>query len=145
MSGDCRYSEPLDRDSNVPALLRQEEATIHIKAHLQPDLRISTSASCEVPPQTGYCANWRRNATLWGRIRQQPERSLGEEWTRSACWCRVNCSERHFPNYIELDTESGELTWHTASDTWIQADRRHDHLVVKLAKERTRPRKPERP
>jgi hypothetical protein len=40
-----------------------------------------------------------------------------------------------FPNYIELDTESGKLAWHTASDTWIPADRRYDHLVLKLAKD----------
>ena len=39
-----------------------------------------------------------------------------------------------FPNYIKLDTESGELSWHTASDTWIPEDGLYDHLVLKLAK-----------
>jgi hypothetical protein len=24
-----------------------------------------------------------------------------------------------FPNYIKLDTESGELSWYAASETWI--------------------------
>jgi hypothetical protein len=27
-----------------------------------------------------------------------------------------------FPNHIKLDTESGELSWHAASDTWISED-----------------------
>jgi hypothetical protein len=39
------------------------------------------------------------------------------------------------PNYIRLDTESGELSWHTASDTWIPEDGLYDHLVLKLAKD----------
>ena len=36
-----------------------------------------------------------------------------------------------FPNYIKLDTKSGGLSWHAASDTWIPED---DHLVLKLDK-----------
>jgi hypothetical protein len=28
-----------------------------------------------------------------------------------------------FPNYFKLDTESGELSWHTASDMWIPEER----------------------
>ena len=40
-----------------------------------------------------------------------------------------------FPNYIELDTDSGGLSWHTASDTWIPEEGLYDHLVLKLAKE----------
>jgi predicted MPP superfamily phosphohydrolase len=39
------------------------------------------------------------------------------------------------PNYIKLDTESGELSWHTASETWIPEDGLYDHLVLKLDKE----------
>jgi hypothetical protein len=39
------------------------------------------------------------------------------------------------PNYIKLDTESGEILWHTASETWIPEDGLYDHLVVKLAEE----------
>ena len=40
-----------------------------------------------------------------------------------------------FPNYIKLDTESGELSWHTASETWIPEDGLYDHLVLKVAKD----------
>jgi hypothetical protein len=36
-----------------------------------------------------------------------------------------------FPNHIKLDTESGELSWHTASVTWIPEDGLYDHLVLK--------------
>jgi predicted MPP superfamily phosphohydrolase len=39
------------------------------------------------------------------------------------------------PNYIKLDTESGELSWHTASETWIPEDGLYDHLVLKVAKD----------
>jgi predicted MPP superfamily phosphohydrolase len=39
------------------------------------------------------------------------------------------------PNYIKLDTESGQLSWHTASDTWIPEDGLYDHLVLKLDKD----------
>jgi hypothetical protein len=39
------------------------------------------------------------------------------------------------PNYIKLDTESGELSWHTVSDTWIPEEGLHDHLVLKVTKD----------
>jgi hypothetical protein len=42
-----------------------------------------------------------------------------------------------FPNYIEIDTESGELSWHTASETWIAEDGLYDHLTLKLTKDRS--------
>jgi hypothetical protein len=40
-----------------------------------------------------------------------------------------------FPNHIKLNTESGELTWHTASETWIPEDGLYDHLVLKVTKD----------
>jgi calcineurin-like phosphoesterase family protein len=39
-----------------------------------------------------------------------------------------------FPNHIKLDTESGELTWHTTGDTWTAEDGLYDHLVLKVGK-----------
>jgi predicted MPP superfamily phosphohydrolase len=36
------------------------------------------------------------------------------------------------PNYITMDTESGELFWLTASETWIPEDELYDHLVLRL-------------
>jgi hypothetical protein len=39
------------------------------------------------------------------------------------------------PNYIKLDRKSGELSWHTASETWIPEDGLYDHLVLKLDRE----------
>ena len=39
------------------------------------------------------------------------------------------------PNYIKLDSESGELSWHTASKTWIPEDGFYDHLLLKLSKD----------
>jgi hypothetical protein len=40
-----------------------------------------------------------------------------------------------FPNYITLDSESGELSWHTNSETWILEEGLYDHLVLKLDKD----------
>ena len=40
-----------------------------------------------------------------------------------------------FPNHVKLNTESGELSWHTASDTWIPEDGMYDRLVLKLDKD----------
>jgi hypothetical protein len=42
-----------------------------------------------------------------------------------------------FPIHIKLDTESGEVSWHTASETWVREDALYDHLVLKLAKDST--------
>jgi hypothetical protein len=38
------------------------------------------------------------------------------------------------PN-IKLDTESGELSWNTANETWITEDGLYGHLVLKLSKD----------
>jgi hypothetical protein len=40
-----------------------------------------------------------------------------------------------FPNHIKLNTESGELSWHTASNTWMPEDGLYDHLMLKLEKD----------
>ncbi len=39
-----------------------------------------------------------------------------------------------FPNHIKLDTESGELSWHAASETWIPEEGLYDNLVLKVTK-----------
>jgi len=39
------------------------------------------------------------------------------------------------PNRIKLNTETGELSWHTTSETWIPEDGLYNHLVLKLDKD----------
>jgi hypothetical protein len=39
------------------------------------------------------------------------------------------------PNCIKLDTETGELSWRTASERWIPEDGLYDHLALKVAKD----------
>jgi hypothetical protein len=34
-----------------------------------------------------------------------------------------------------MDTESGELSWRAASETWIPEDGLYDHLALKLDKD----------
>jgi Icc-related predicted phosphoesterase len=38
------------------------------------------------------------------------------------------------PNYILLNPEQGEASWHTSSERWIPEDGLFDHLVLKLPK-----------
>jgi predicted phosphodiesterase len=40
-----------------------------------------------------------------------------------------------FPNHIKLNTESGEVSWQTASESWIPEDGLYDHLVLKFDKD----------
>ena len=40
-----------------------------------------------------------------------------------------------FPNHIKVNTETGELSWHTASDTRVPEDGLYDHLVLKFDKD----------
>jgi hypothetical protein len=62
----------------------------------------------------------------------------GQSWNQKLGESRLlvpgQLLEAPFSNYIKLDTESGELCWHTASDTWIPEDGLYDHLVLKVAK-----------
>jgi hypothetical protein len=39
------------------------------------------------------------------------------------------------PNYIVLDTDSGDAEWHTLSQIWISENELFDHLVLKFPKE----------
>jgi hypothetical protein len=38
-------------------------------------------------------------------------------------------------DHIKLNTESGDLSWHTASDRWIPEDGLYDHLGLKVGKD----------
>jgi hypothetical protein len=40
-----------------------------------------------------------------------------------------------YPNYIVLDTDSGNAEWHTSSQMWIPENELFDHLVLKFPKE----------
>jgi Icc-related predicted phosphoesterase len=39
------------------------------------------------------------------------------------------------PNYIVLDSNSGDAEWHTSSQTWVSENELFDHLVLKFPKE----------
>jgi hypothetical protein len=66
-------------------------------------------------------------------------------YTTGQCWNQKMAESRLLvpgqllsapvPNYIKLDSESGELFWHTACDTWIPEDGLYDHLVLKVTKD----------
>ena len=58
-----------------------------------------------------------------------------KDWAKSRLLVPGQLLSAPFPNHIKLDTESGELSWHTSSETWIPEDGLYDHLVLKLAKD----------
>jgi hypothetical protein len=63
----------------------------------------------------------------------------GQSWNQKLAESRLlvpgQLLSAPIPNHIMLDTESGELTWHTTSETWIPEDGLYDHLVLKVAKD----------
>jgi hypothetical protein len=65
--------------------------------------------------------------------------TIGQSWNQNLGESRLlvpgQLLRAPFPNHITLDTESGGLSWHTASETWIPEDGFYDHLVLKLSKE----------
>jgi hypothetical protein len=65
--------------------------------------------------------------------------TTGQSWNQQLGEARLlvpgQLLRASFPNHIKLNTESGELSWHTASDTWIPEDGLYGHLVLKLAKD----------
>jgi len=40
-----------------------------------------------------------------------------------------------YPDYINLNTISGESSWHTSRETGMPEDERLDHLLLKFARE----------
>ena len=66
--------------------------------------------------------------TIWPKLES-------ENWASSRLLVPGQLLEAPFPNHIKLNTESGEPSWHTASDTWIPEDGLYDHLVLKLGKD----------
>jgi hypothetical protein len=40
-----------------------------------------------------------------------------------------------FPNYINLETESAESSWHTIRQIWMPEDERFEYLVLKFPKD----------
>jgi hypothetical protein len=67
----------------------------------------------------------------------QPIRPIGQSWNQKLGESRLlvpgQLPSASFPNYIKLDTESGELSSHTATETSIPEDGLYYHLVLKVA------------
>ena len=74
-----------------------------------------------------YEFNFQLNVALFG----------GQSWNQKLGESRLlvpgQLLSAPIPNYITLDRESGELSWHTASE-WIPEDGLYDHLVLNVDK-----------
>jgi hypothetical protein len=62
----------------------------------------------------------------------------GQSWNQAVNGVRVlipgQLLRASVPNYILLNPEQGEASWHTSSETWIPEDGLFDHLVLDLPK-----------
>jgi hypothetical protein len=65
--------------------------------------------------------------------------TTGQSWNQNLAESRLlvpgQLLSAPISNYIKLDSQSGELSWHTASETWIPEDGMYDHLVLKVEKD----------
>jgi DNA repair exonuclease SbcCD nuclease subunit len=63
----------------------------------------------------------------------------GQSWRQNICGLCVlvpgQLPSAPYPNYIKLDTLSGESSWHTDRETGMSEDERLDHLLLKFTRE----------
>jgi predicted MPP superfamily phosphohydrolase len=123
----------LDRGS----IIRRQTGMPWIVLHHVP-AKTGAGVSGEESEAAGLLAAYRPDYFVSGHDHAFPYAS-GQGWNQKLGESRLlvpgQLLRAPFPNHIKLNTESGELSWHTASDTWIPEDGLYDHLVLKVAKD----------
>jgi predicted MPP superfamily phosphohydrolase len=123
----------LDRGSTI-----RTQTKIHwIVLHHVP-AKIGTGVSGEETEAAELLAAYQPDYFVSGHDHAFPF-TIGQSWNQKLGESRLlvpgQLLRAPIPNYIKLDTESGRLSWHTASETWIPEDGFYDHLVLKLSKD----------
>jgi hypothetical protein len=122
----------LDRGSTVR---RQTGIPWIVLHHVAPKNRLGVSG--EESEAAELLAAYRPDYFVSGHDHAFPY-ATGQNWNQKLGESRLlvpgQLLSAPIPNYIKLDSESGELSWHAASETWIVEDGLYDHLVLKLAK-----------
>jgi predicted MPP superfamily phosphohydrolase len=123
----------LDRGSAI----RRQTGMPWIVLHHVP-AKIGSGVSGEESEAAELLTTYRPNYFVSGHDHAFPYTS-GQGWNQKLGAGKLagtgSIIERAISNHIKLDTESGELSWHTASDKWIPKDGLYDRLVLKLAKD----------
>jgi hypothetical protein len=123
----------LDRGSTIRRQTGMPWIVLH---HVPP--KTGSGVSGEESEASEFLVTYRPDYFVSGHDHAFPYES-GQSWNRKMADSRLlipgQLLEAPFPNHIKLNTESGEPSWHTASETWIPEDGLYDHLVLKVAKD----------
>jgi hypothetical protein len=123
----------LDRGSTI----RKQTGMPWIVLHHVP-AKTGLDVSGEEAEASELLATYRPEYFVSGHDHAFPYAS-GQSWNQKMAESRLlvpgQLLSAPIPNYIKLDSESGELSWHAASETWIPEDGLYDHLVLKVAKD----------
>jgi predicted MPP superfamily phosphohydrolase len=123
----------LDRGSTI----RRQTGMPWIVLHHVP-AKTGLGVSGEESEASELLATYRPDYFVSGHAHAYPYTS-GQSWNQKLGEVRLlvpgQLLRAPFPNYIKLDTESRELSWHTSSETWIPDEGSYDHLVLKSAKD----------
>ena len=121
----------LDRGS----IIRRQSGMPWIVLHHVP-AKTGSGVSGEESEAAEVLATYRPDYFVSGHSHSFPY-TTGQNWNQklgeSSLLVPGQLLEASFPNHIKLNTESGELSWHTTSETWMPEDGLYDHLVLKLA------------
>jgi predicted MPP superfamily phosphohydrolase len=123
----------LDRGSTI----RRQTGMVWIVLHHVP-AKTGLGVSGEEVEASEILATYRPDYFVSGHDHKFPY-TFGQSWNqklgKSSLLVSGQLLEAPFPNHIKLDTESGEFSWHTTSETWLPEDGLYDHLVLKLGKD----------
>ena len=102
-----------------------------------------------VPPMTGSDASGEEREAAELLVNYHPDYfvsghahafpyMIGQSWNQAVNGVRVlvpgQLLRASVPNYILLNPEQGEASWHTSSERWIPEDGLFDHLILNLPK-----------
>jgi Icc-related predicted phosphoesterase len=115
---------------------RQTGKTWIVLHHVPP--KTTLNASGEESEAAELLAAYRPDYFVSGHDHAFPYTS-GQSWSQRLGETRLLLPgvllKAPYPNHIKLDSESGESSWHTTSETWIPEEGLYDHLVLKIAKD----------
>lgn len=123
----------LDRGLTIRRQRGNQWLVLH---HVAPSITQKSDAEeCEA---TDLLLTYRPDYFVSGHSHQYPY-FPGKNWEQKISGVRLlvpgQLLSAPFPNHIVLNTESGEASWETSSQTWIPEQGLYDHLVLKLPQE----------
>ena len=122
---------------NRASTIRRQTGKLWMVLHHVPP-KTGSGVSGEESEAAGILLAYRPDYFVSGHDHAFPYTS-GQSWNRKLGEVRLlvpgQLLKAPFPNYMKLDTESEESSWHATSETWIPEEGLYDHLVLKFAKD----------